>query len=109
MADIDYGRIENVYKRLASKYFQGIATRIEEHLKHFVDYSRIDKVSCRPKSVDSFMKKCHNLDKLGNLKYSDPLKQVQDQIGARIVTFYKDDLQHIQQIVKRSIAESKGC
>jgi putative GTP pyrophosphokinase len=101
MANIDYGHIESVYNRLASRYFEGIATRLGGHLKHFVDYSRIDKVTCRPKSLESFMKKSHSLDNVGNLKYSDPLKQIQDQIGARVVTFFKNDIPHIQQIVEK--------
>lgn len=37
----------------------------------------------------------------GKLKYSDPLSQIQDQIGARIIVFYQSDVERIDQLVKR--------
>ncbi len=100
MVDIDYNQIEVIYKRISGRYFNSIAVKLEDHLKHFVVIPRIDKVSCRPKSCESLIKKAHNLDEYGNLKYADPLKQIQDQIGARIVTFFQDDVPNIQKIVE---------
>ena len=37
----------------------------------------------------------------GEKKYTDPLNQIQDQIGARIVTFYKDDVENIREVIER--------
>jgi ppGpp synthetase/RelA/SpoT-type nucleotidyltranferase len=45
----------------------------------------------RPKSVDRFLQKAAK-NTNGEPKYSDPLNQIQDQIGARIVVFYKNDV-----------------
>ncbi|NEH58111.1 hypothetical protein GR198_20510 [Rhizobium leguminosarum] len=58
---------------------------------------RIDRISTRPKSVERFMAKAAKL-KDGKLKYDDPLYQIQDQIGARIVTFYTDDVARISAV-----------
>lgn len=59
---------------------------------------RIDRVAARPKSVDRFMGKAEkkNGDKL---KYDDPLNQIQDQIGARIITFYSSDVPIIEEAI----------
>jgi ppGpp synthetase/RelA/SpoT-type nucleotidyltranferase len=37
----------------------------------------------------------------GKPKYVEPLSQIQDQIGARIVVFYKSDVDRIDAIIKR--------
>jgi putative GTP pyrophosphokinase len=34
-------------------------------------------------------------------KYSDPLSQIQDQIGARIIVFYQSDVGRIDELVKK--------
>ena len=63
------------------------AERLETHLKSvFEGYPRIDRISVRPKSVERFVGKAEKQTE-GRPKYTDPLNQIQDQIGARIVTF----------------------
>ncbi|MEP2758843.1 MAG: RelA/SpoT domain-containing protein [Hyphomicrobiales bacterium] len=64
------------------------------------DQPRIDRISTRPKSVERFMKKA-SAKKDGKLKYDDPLHQIQDQIGARIITFYKDDVNRISELIQK--------
>ena len=55
------------------------------------DLPRVDRITVRPKSITSFLEKAET-NAAGQLKYSDPLSQIQDQIGARIVTFYLGDV-----------------
>jgi GTP pyrophosphokinase len=59
---------------------------------------RIDRISARPKAVDRFLKKAETVE-AGKNKYSEPLRQIQDQIGARIVTYYNADVERISKIV----------
>jgi putative GTP pyrophosphokinase len=66
----------------------------------FSGQPRIDRISTRPKSVERFMGKAAAV-KDGKAKYDDPLHQIQDQIGARIITFYKDDVHRISEEVQR--------
>ncbi|MDQ0561182.1 ppGpp synthetase/RelA/SpoT-type nucleotidyltransferase [Rhizobium mesoamericanum] len=66
----------------------------------FAGQPRIDRISTRPKSVERFMGKAA-AEKDGKAKYDDPLHQIQDQIGARIITFYKDDVHRISEEVQR--------
>lgn len=79
-----------------------IAAKLEALLQDlFSGQPRIDRISTRPKSVDRFVGKANALTKEGKQKYDDPLHQIQDQIGARIITFYKDDVHRISDEVQR--------
>lgn len=79
-----------------------IAEKLEALLQDlFSGQPRIDRISTRPKSVDRFVGKASTLTKEGKQKYDDPLHQIQDQIGARIITFYKDDVHRISDEVQR--------
>ena len=61
---------------------------------------RIDRVTARAKDVGRFVKKADTrVD--GKLKYVEPLSQIQDQIGARIVVFYQSDVERIDAQVKK--------
>jgi ppGpp synthetase/RelA/SpoT-type nucleotidyltranferase len=47
------------------------------------------------------LKKSSATDKNGAPKYADPLSEIQDQVGARIVTFYKSDVLRIAAVVEK--------
>jgi ppGpp synthetase/RelA/SpoT-type nucleotidyltranferase len=97
---------------LRHKYvLQRLASNIEQHLHGLLEREpRIDKVCARPKSVERFIGKSEKKNDDGSLKYDDPLAQIQDQVGARIVTFYKDDVDHVCETVERYLrpVESKA-
>lgn len=66
--------------------------------EHVKNYSRLDRVVCRAKEIDSFVEKAmREVD--GSRKYSDPLCEIQDQIGVRIIGFYTSDLEPLQKII----------
>jgi ppGpp synthetase/RelA/SpoT-type nucleotidyltranferase len=54
----------------------------------------LDRVFVRAKAVDRFLEKAARLEG-GERKYTDPLNQIQDQLAARVVTFYLSDVKHI--------------
>lgn len=92
-------------KSAYTKRFDGalapIALAIEHQLRDLLSSTpRVDRVSCRPKSAESFLKKARKISN-GAKKYKEPLEQIQDQIGARVVTFYVSDIPIIQEIVRR--------
>lgn len=63
--------------------------------------SRVDRITARAKSVDRFIGKALRTRDDGQLKYSDPIHQIQDQVGARIVVFYLSDVERVsREIVK---------
>lgn len=62
---------------------------LQEHLRAV---PRIDRISARAKAPERFVAKASKTNENGSLRYGDPLAQIQDQIGARVVVFYKSDV-----------------
>jgi putative GTP pyrophosphokinase len=89
----EYRRRYSVLKPIAS----ALCDHIADHLK---GKPRIDRISARAKDVSSFMGKARKQDN-GKPKYSDPLSQIQDQLGVRIITFFNSDVERLDKIVKR--------
>lgn len=93
--------VEAQYRARYETVLFPIADKLANLLQEiFAGQPRIDRISTRPKSVERFMGKA-NAEKDGKAKYEDPLHQIQDQIGARIITFYKDDVHRISEEVQR--------
>ena len=83
-----------------------IAHNLEQFLKSTLsDQPRIDRISCRAKSPDSFAGKAAQVLEDGNTpKYSIPFVQIQDQVGARIIVFYLADVEQVRKAVSRYFA-----
>lgn len=91
----DYqGRYDRTLKRLAAN--------IERHIGDCMEgVERIDRIGARAKSVDRFVVKGEKAGEDGTPKYDDPLAQIQDQVGARIIAFYLSDVQAVSEEVER--------
>ena len=93
--------VADTYKERREKMLLPLAERLEAHLKSVFDgYPRIDRISVRAKSIERFVAKSEKQND-GKHKYDDPLNQIQDQLGARIVTFYKNDVEQLAEEVKK--------
>ena len=93
--------LEKAYRERFGAVLEPLTTAIEQHLhEHLGSEPRIDRVTARAKSVDRFLEKAQTVVK-GKPKYADPLRQIQDQIGARIVTFYHSDVDRVAGIVEK--------
>jgi putative GTP pyrophosphokinase len=93
--------LKETYTLRRAKVLVPLAGRIEDHLKNLLgSFGRIDRISARAKSVDRFLGKAAKLED-GKLKYEDPLNQIQDQVGARIVTFYASDVERIRLEIEK--------
>lgn len=93
--------VEAEYRVRYEKALLPIAEKLGRYLSDLLaGQERIDRVSTRPKSVDRFVGKATKLND-GNPKYAEPLHQIQDQIGARIITFYIDDVARVSDTVLR--------
>jgi putative GTP pyrophosphokinase len=91
--------IEATYRLRYETALRPLAMRIEEQLRQYLESEpRIDRVTARAKSVDRFLAKAKSSAN-GSPKYSEPLRQIQDQIGARVVTFYSSDVRRVSDIV----------
>ena len=90
-----------VYTRKYNEVLVRLAGALDEHISQYMqDEVRIDRISVRAKGVDRFLGKAAMVEK-DKPKYSEPLSQIQDQLGARIVVFYKHDVGRVDEIVKR--------
>ena len=93
--------LEQAYRQRFDAVLNPLASAIEDQLREiFQPEPRIDRITARPKSVERFLAKAHAVVD-GKPKYSEPLRQIQDQIGARIITFYRSDVDRVAAIVKK--------
>lgn len=92
--------IKNEYAERYKSYLIPLATKIEEkltdELKHI---ARIDRISARAKDPIKFNNKSLK-EENGIRKYSNPFSQIQDQIGARVIVFYLDDVTIIEKEIE---------
>ncbi len=93
--------IEAEYRRRYSGVLKPLADAICSHIQdHLQGEPRIDRVMARAKSIDRFVAKAMAV-KDGKRKYSEPFQQIQDQVGARVVTFYHQDVTRVSEIIER--------
>ena len=80
--------------------------QVAENLAAFISdllatVPRIDRVSSRAKSLEQFAAKAARVDSSGAPRYEDPLTQIQDQIGARVIVFYTSDVAAVARVLER--------
>jgi putative GTP pyrophosphokinase len=96
-------RAKSLEDEYADRYQNALILTAEALRLHITDLlrgePRIDRLTSRAKDPTSFLKKAEALIK-GKPKYKEPLSQIQDQIGARIITFFKSDVERIDAIVR---------
>lgn len=89
---------EKQFERL-QPLLKGFSVRLRdlvEELTNSIGLS-IHVVESRAKSKDSFLEKIQRPGK----KYTNPLKEITDLVGCRIICYYRDDCQTISQMIRR--------
>ena len=93
--------LEQSYSGRLERCLVNLATRLQAHLEsHLQGVKRIDRVTCRAKAVGSFLSKAARLVENGTRKYGDPIEDIQDQIGARIVVYFSSDIEMVVDKVR---------
>ena len=93
--------LERAYRRRYEAVLVRLANTLREHICDVMEGEpRIDRIAARAKSVDRFLDKAATAGEDGP-KYSEPLGQIQDQVGARIVVFYRCDVDRVKRKVDR--------
>jgi ppGpp synthetase/RelA/SpoT-type nucleotidyltranferase len=96
----EFSALESLYRSRYERVLFPLSARLDSHLRDVVrSYPRLDRVSVRAKAVDRFLEKAARREG-GERKYTDPLNQIQDQLGARVVTFYLSDVEQISTRVE---------
>jgi putative GTP pyrophosphokinase len=90
------------YARRRDQILEPLAQRLVVHLQdNLRGIERIDRVGARAKGVDRFVAKASKALADGGMKYEHPFEQIQDLVGARIVVFYKQDVDVVAGMVER--------
>lgn len=93
--------VERSYRERHEQVLLPLAYQLQTELSDWLDGEpRIDRVSARAKSVDRFLAKSEKVED-GKIKYADPLNDIQDQVGARIVVFYECDVDRVAELVRK--------
>jgi ppGpp synthetase/RelA/SpoT-type nucleotidyltranferase len=91
--------LEQQYKLRRDTVLIPVAKNLEGHLQALLEKEkRIDRITARAKAVDRFLAKATTTIG-GKKKYSEPLQEIQDQLGARIITFYRSDVDRLAETV----------
>jgi len=92
--------LEDKYRSRYDNVLVPLSKRLDAHIRDLTkDHPRVDRVAVRAKTVSRFLEKA-NKQESGSPKYTDPLNQIQDQIGVRVVTFYLSDVDQISTMVE---------
>jgi putative GTP pyrophosphokinase len=90
------------YEKRFSKVLQPVAKQLQAVIEGHLEYTpRIDRVSARAKSPVRFLAKARRRNDDDTAKYSDPMEQIQDQIGARVIVFYLSDVEEVTKVVMK--------
>ena len=79
------------------KVAKSLQTYLSGQLAHV---QHIDRIQCRAKTPHSFHEKAAALADGGRPTYVAPLSQIQDQIGARVVVFYREDVRRVAEVLE---------
>lgn len=86
-----------------------LASKLQAHIQEMlIGIPRIDRVSARAKSPDRFLGKAMKRKDDGALKYEHPFEQIQDLVGARVIVFYKQDVDAVSAAVDRYLRRIEG-
>ena len=78
---------------------------IKDNIKNLLEnrgVGRIDQLTGRAKSIESFLAKAKKKCEDGSYRYKEPLVDIQDQIGVRIITFYLSDVNNLVNIISEN-------
>lgn len=78
------------------------ARKLQELISEFLQLHGIDyhAMECRAKSQESFFEKIQRPGK----RYKDPLKELPDLAGLRIIAYYPDDIVRIREILREEFS-----
>ncbi|APG15032.1 MULTISPECIES: GTP pyrophosphokinase [Bradyrhizobium] len=89
------------YKERREKVLAPLADELRAYLSRCLEgQPRIDRISARPKDIDRFVAKAAKLVD-GKPKYQEPLAEIQDQVGARIITYYQSDVARLDPLIQQ--------
>jgi len=93
--------LERIYRARHEAVLVRLAESLRKHISELIEgQPRIDRVAARAKSLERFLAKARAVED-GQPKYDEPLAQIQDQVAARIIVFYRADVRRVQEKVSQ--------
>lgn len=88
----------NRYDQILLPLAAALMTHLQDSLRGI---ERIDLISARAKSPLRFVVKAMKAMDDGGAKYDQPFEQIQDLVGARVIVFYKQDVDVVSEVIHR--------
>jgi ppGpp synthetase/RelA/SpoT-type nucleotidyltranferase/Flp pilus assembly protein TadD len=95
-AATQFVQLQPKYGALASEIHKILIDSFQDHGRD----CKIHKIEFRAKDVDSFKKKCKKTSTDGSPKYIDPLTNITDLAGVRVILFFPDDISKICSFIE---------
>lgn len=92
--------IQKTFSELRKNYLVSMAGELQTHICELLEEEsvpRVDRVSARAKGVESFLTKSQKVRDDGTKIFENPIVEIQDQIGARIIVFYQSDVDSVSE------------
>ncbi len=90
------------YRQRYEAFLVKIAQNLQKLMAGYLEgVSHIDRVIARAKDPERFGEKARRKREDGSPKYNKPLTEIQDQLGARVIVFYLDDVSIVTEVVTR--------
>ena len=90
------------FGQLRAEVLVPLAASLQQHISELLSgVPRIDRISARAKTVESYLRKAAAKGGDGKPKYDEPLLQIQDLVGARVTVFYLQDVEAVSDRLKR--------
>lgn len=90
------------YNQRHAAFLGRVALKLEEYIRScLIDTPHIDRIAARAKDPGRFAAKAQRADDHGNPKYKAPLTEIQDLLGARVVVFYRTDVEVVAASIRR--------
>ena len=76
--------------------YESIAGKVEDIIKENLEQNNIQyhSITNRPKSIESFSNKAKSE------KYTDPIKEIKDMAGIRVITYLESDVAKVAEIIE---------
>lgn len=93
--------IRNAYSE-KYPFIQKASEDLKDDMKALLEGKiHFDRITSRAKGIDRFVIKSQKKkDGYEELKYKDPFKEIQDQIGIRIIVLYLSDVEKVAKIIR---------
>ena len=88
------------FSQIRDEFLSPCAINLERKICEILSNQvKTDRISSRVKGVNGFLEKAQKIKEDGSLKYPDPLSEIQDLIGVRVVVLFLEDVEKVKDVL----------